>query len=109
LGTRSAEAAWYFLAHCEERLVIPVLKSEVDVAPDPHAKAALADEVHRIAVEREVEVDAEALQEDASYSRDSRIARADARELGDHLDGATKVRREDVDVFTVGDPPVAFS
>jgi hypothetical protein len=31
VGYSFGEAAWYFLAHCEERLVIPVLKSELAV------------------------------------------------------------------------------
>ena len=40
------EAAWYFLAFCEERLIGPIVKRADSADPtNPHEQAALADEV----------------------------------------------------------------
>jgi hypothetical protein len=64
---------------------------------------------HAISVEREVDVDGDALQEDPAHSRDSRVARSDPRECGDQVERAIEIRRKSLDILTVGHPPVAFA
>ena len=64
---------------------------------------------HAISVEREVDVDGDALQEDPAHSRDSRVPRANPWECGDQVERAIEIRRKRLDVLAIGHPPVALA
>ena len=101
-GSESARCRSILLVSAHSWLVGEPRPPTAACAPDgPHN--------HAISIEREVDVDGDALQEDPAHSRDLRVARSDPWKCGDQVERAIEIRRKRLDVLAIGHPPVALA